>query len=247
MTNKPLFGNILDEASISFALISENRFSIAIKGYSDSIIQLCDDNIQHAIRSMNLSLLTKITVIFTVFSLTFASFSYAQQGTYLDDEGATLWEEETFTDVTGQEFETIDRQYVGEEQIKAAEEARKKAGLPTVDIAAAIEKDKQLMPDNIVYGIGTGAVIGGWLALVQGQDARQNVQYLSVGVLVGALIGMLIGTKSLYLPPAQANSLIDVLPTMEQEYKTRGFSSVNADYADVSRSPKFNLSVQFNF
>lgn len=116
-----------------------------------------------------------------------------------------------------------------------------------MDIAAAIEKDKQLMPDNIVYGIGTGAVIGGWLALVQGQDARQNVQYLSVGVLVGALIGMLIGTKSLYLPPAQANSLIDVLPTMEQEYKTRGFSSVNADYADVSRSPKFNLSVQFNF
>ena len=196
---------------------------------------------------MNLSRLTKVIVLWTVFSLTFASFSYAQQGTYLDDEGDTLWEEETFTDVTGQEFETIDRQYVGEEQIKAAEEARRKAGLPTVDIAAAIEKDKELMPDNIVYGIGTGAIIGGWLALVQGQDARQNVQYLTVGVLVGVLIGMLVGTKSLYLPPAQQVSLINDLPSLSLDTNEPEFTPASSKYTGASQSPKYRLNLQFKF
>ena len=175
------------------------------------------------------------------------SLGYAQEATYLDDEGDSLWEEETFTDVTGQEFETVDRQYVGEEQIKAAEEAAKKAGLPTLDIAAAIEKDKQLMPDNIVYGIGTGALLGGWLALIQGKDARQNVQYLSVGVLSGALIGMLIGTKSLYLPPVQPVSSIDNMKPLDFGYNNRYSPARNADHARNLSFPSIQLNFRIKF
>jgi len=196
---------------------------------------------------MNRPRLTKVLILCLVLAFSVASTAFTQGGTYLDDEGDSLWEEETFTDVTGQEFETVDRQYVGEEQIKAAEEAARKAGIPTLDIAAAIEKDKQLMPDNIIYGIGTGAVIGGWLALVQGQDARQNVQYLSIGILTGSLIGMLIGTKSLYLPSTQPISSIDENRLLGQNDNPHNFARLNPGNADSAGSPKLRIDFQFKF
>ena len=145
-----------------------------------------------------INIILRITwILILIFSLT--SRVFAQNGYYLDDEGVSLWEQEQFLDATGREFETFDRQYVGEEEIKAAEEAARRAGLPGFDIAAAIEQDKELMPDNIVYGIGTGALIGGWLALVQGKNARENVRNLSVGIITGVLLGITLGTKSLYI------------------------------------------------
>ncbi|MBU3915154.1 hypothetical protein KKA14_06430 [bacterium] len=126
---------------------------------------------------------------------------YAQERNpeYLEDDGTTLWEEEKFLDATGQEFETDSTQYVGEEEVQAAEEAAKKSGIPNINIAAALEQDKEMMPDNIIYGIGTGAMLGGWFALVQGNDARENVRYLTVGILLGAGLGFLVGSKSLFL------------------------------------------------
>jgi len=138
-------------------------------------------------------------LIISVLSLYAVSGVFAQNTGYLEDNSDSLWEEEGYLDSTGREFETGDSQYVGEDEIKAAEEAARRAGAPTVDLAAALDRDKELMPDNIVYGIGTGAVIGGWLALVQGKNARENVSYLSIGILGGALLGMAVGTKSLYI------------------------------------------------
>jgi hypothetical protein len=119
---------------------------------------------------------------------------------YIEDEGTSLWEEEKFLDATGKEFETEDVQYVGEDEVQAAEAAAKRSGMPSIDLAAALDRDKKLLGDNIVYGIGTGALLGGWLALVQGSSARDNARYLSVGVLTGALLGMVIGNKALIMP-----------------------------------------------
>lgn len=137
-----------------------------------------------------------VLLLFTICSVHPAGF--AQEIDYLEDEGTNLWEEQQFLDVTGEEFTTEDSQYVGEEQVKAAEAAAKRAGLPTINLAEALEQEKQLLPDNIMYGIGTGALIGGWFALVQGGTARENVRYLTVGTLFGALLGLAVGSKSIF-------------------------------------------------
>lgn len=149
-----------------------------------------------------------ILLLASLFLIVSLSTSFAQSG-YLEDESDYLWEEQEYQDAAGMEFETSDSQYVGEQEIKEAEAAAIRAGRPSVDLAAALEQDKELLPDNIIYGIGTGAVIGGWLALVQGKNARDNVRYLSVGIISGILLGMAVGSKSLYIeqgvPMSQLN------------------------------------------
>ncbi len=149
--------------------------------------------------------------ILTILVFCFYSVSgvFAQNTGYLEDNSDSLWEEEGYLDATGKEFETGDNQYVGEDEIKAAEEAARRSGAPSVDLAAALNRDKELMPENIVYGIGTGAVLGGWLALVQGKTARENVSYLSIGILGGVLLGMAVGTKSLYIEQGSPISQLD--------------------------------------
>lgn len=152
------------------------------------------------------SLITFLTLIAFITGIT-PSFALAQEIDYLEDDGDSLWEEEKFLDVTGSEFETGDTQYVGEEEVKAAEAARKAAGIPTIDLAAALEKDKEMLPDNIMYGVGTGAMIGGWFALVQGGTARDNVRYLTVGILAGVLLGTAVGNKALFMQRAPGGVL----------------------------------------
>ncbi len=129
---------------------------------------------------------------------------FSQGYDYIEDEGTSLWEEEGFIDSSGaeSEFGADDGQYIGEEEVEAREEALKQAQVPGLDIAAALEKDKKLLPDNILYGVGTGVVIGGWFALLQGKNARENVQYVSLGILAGVLLGITVGTKSLYTQTA---------------------------------------------
>lgn len=149
-------------------------------------------------------------LFFTLFVINPAVFaqdiSYAEDIEYLEDEGDSLWEQERFLDTTGEEFQTEDAQYVGEEEIEAAEAAAKRAGLPTADLAKALEQDKEMLPENIKYGVGTGVMIGGWFALIEGGDARDNVRFVSIGVLVGAGLGFLLGSKALFIPsnPAAA-------------------------------------------
>lgn len=153
-----------------------------------------------------------ISCLFLIHSI---SPAFAQNTGYLEDESDYLWEEQQYRDTTGREFETTDSQYVGEQEIKENEEAARLAGRPTIDLAAALEKDKELLPDNIIYGIGTGAVIGGWLALIQGKNARDNVRFLSVGVITGVLLGMAVGSKSLYIEQGAPVSRLNKPDTSE--------------------------------
>ena len=139
--------------------------------------------------------------IITIVIILITGTSFAQDVNYLEDDGTSLWEEEGFIDSIGdldEQYNTNDGQYVSEEEIQAQEEAIKNAQGSGLDIASALEKDKQLLPDNIMYGMGTGAVIGGWFALWAGKGGRENVQYLSVGILAGVLLGITVGTKSFY-------------------------------------------------
>jgi len=184
-----------------------------------------------------------VTVL--VISLSSVSTGFAQNTRYLEDEGDSLWEEQGYRDATGQEFETGDTQYVGEQEIKESQEAARRAGRPSVNLAAALEKDKELLPDNIIYGIGTGAVIGGWLALVQGKDARDNVRFLSVGIISGVLLGMAVGTKSLYIQPVQPISLLEKRGA--QTPKTEQQPPFQLDFIKRPKGTVAQLNFHFKF
>ena len=191
------------------------------------------------------SFVTLLTLVaFIVCSL--QPIGFAQSAGYLEDEGDSLWEEEKFLDVTGSEFETEDTQYVGEEQISAAEEARKRAGLPTIDLAAALEKDKEMLPDNIMYGIGTGAMIGGWFALVEGGTARDNVRFLTMGVLVGVLLGVAIGNKSLFIQQTPM-SYLDFEKTRPRLANYNETNSVGIKPQFFVTPELVKVDLQFNF
>lgn len=69
-----------------------------------------------------------------------------------------------------------------------------------------------MLDDNIIYGVGTGVTIGGWLALLHGKNARQNVQYVSFGIISGIILGVLLGTKSLYQNPTAS---YEIMPPQE--------------------------------
>ncbi len=187
--------------------------------------------------------LLKLAVLafFTQFSLT--PLAFAQNPDYLEDEGEYLWEEQQFLDVTGEEFTTEDNQYVGEEEIKAAKEAAKRSGLPSIDLAAALERDKEMLPDNIMYGIGTGVLIGGWFALVQGGDSRENVRFLTVGTLAGALLGMAIGYKSLFVSQGPEISSLMQPVSDQPNQKTQEF--IKPSFQISSKLVRFNLKVNF--
>lgn len=68
-----------------------------------------------------------IPVLIIFLLVTIQPCVFSQDINYLEDEGDSLWEEQQFLDVTGQEFQTEDAQYVGEEEIQAAEDAAKKS------------------------------------------------------------------------------------------------------------------------
>ncbi len=164
---------------------------------------------------------------------------YAQTIDYLEDEGTSLWEEQKFLDVTGKEFETEDTQYIGDEEVKALEEAAVSSGIPSLDLAAALERDVQMLPDNVIYGIGTGITLGGWMALVQGDNARENVSYITVGALLGALLGVAVGNKTLFISSVDEETKA---PEFQLANKTEG---VTPSFAFTPTMAKFNLRINF--
>ena len=129
-----------------------------------------------------------------------SAFAQTSGGGYMEDNGSNLWQQDNFTDPSDANtaLDTSSNEYVGEEEVQAFQEAARSAQGPGINLAAALEKDKQYLPDNIMYGLGTGLTIGGWFALLQGSSARDNTRYIGLGLVGGALLGIAIGTKSVY-------------------------------------------------
>ncbi len=146
--------------------------------------------------------MTKYLFIFSVTLLILMGNSaFAQTGGgYMEDNGSSLWQQDNFIDPSDADsaLDTSSNEYVGEEEVQAFQEAARSAQGPGINLAAALEKDKQYLPDNIMYGLGTGLTIGGWFALLQGSSARDNTRYIGLGLVGGALLGIAIGTKSVY-------------------------------------------------
>ena len=141
---------------------------------------------------------------------------WANEINYLEDNSDSLWDQENFIDPSGGDFDTSGGEYIADEEATALQEAARAAGNPALNMASALERDKALLPENIIYGLGTGLTIGGWFALLQGSSARDNTRYLGLGVVGGVLLGLMVGTKSIYKPAFSSNGYqLDSVP----EYK----------------------------
>lgn len=132
---------------------------------------------------------------------------------YIEDEGRSLWDEEIFSDSVGgdgseSEFDSGSGQYISEEEALAQERRFKKNRAPVHDLAAAIDQDKELGLANIKYGLFTGLTLGGWFALWQGTNARDNARYLGMGMVLGSLLGVSIGFKTVINPPVVSGYFI---------------------------------------
>lgn len=139
---------------------------------------------------------------------------------YLEDEGNQMWQQDSFIDPDSPEaaLDTSSGEYVGDEEVQAFEDAARAAAGPGVDLAAALEKDKQMLPDNLMYGLATGLTIGGWFALLQGKSARDNTRYLGLGIVGGIMLGVAIGTKSVYQPLIRQNMNSQALPAPKDPF-----------------------------
>ncbi|OGG97013.1 MAG: hypothetical protein A2527_02850 [Candidatus Lambdaproteobacteria bacterium RIFOXYD2_FULL_50_16] len=155
------------------------------------------------------------SVKYLILALLLAAFwvvdAQAQSPNYSEDDGINLWRGDSFLD-----NEDVDAPmgedgsgagFIGDEQVKQMEEAARLAAGPGHNLAAALEQDKKLLPDNVMYGLGTGLALGGWIALLQGKNGRQNAQYLGTGIVLGGLLGVMVGTKSVYQPLLRRSSL----------------------------------------
>lgn len=152
------------------------------------------------------------------------------QSSYLEDESSNLWEEDSFIEDLGlqegrdDQAEAVPELEGGSGEYISEDEAARQLSTGTTgtgrNIAAAIDESKLLLPKNILIGAGTGALLGGWLALTNPGDARQNTQYLGTGAVLGAALGFLIGTKSVYMePPPSAVTPVNTQGSLEPHYR----------------------------
>ncbi len=120
---------------------------------------------------------------------------------YQEDEGGDLWQQDRFVDPTGEVgVDSGGGEYIGSEEAKSLQEAARRAAGPNINIAAALENEKKYLPSNMGWGLGTGLLIGGWFALLDGKSARDNSRYVGLGIVLGSILGVAVGTKSVYKP-----------------------------------------------
>lgn len=149
-----------------------------------------------------------------LFTFSHASKLLAQQEQYFEDEGSSLWQNESFIDDYGsmesgttpeekfQEGDQImDENYIDEGDIPPEIDSREMEFNREV-LADSLNREKNLLPLNVAYGAATGLLIGGWITLVKAGTAREKARNLGAGLVFGALMGLAVGTKSVYTNPA---------------------------------------------
>ena len=62
--------------------------------------------------------------------------------------------------------------------------------------------EREQLPQNAVWGAGTGLLIGGWFALINQGTSRETQRSLGLGVVLGTLVGLAVGARSLIAPKA---------------------------------------------
>ena len=155
-----------------------------------------------------------ISILLCGFFICSTQPAFAQDGQYFEDESSGMWESETFIDDTGtsmpgesssMEDDLSDEDYVDESEVIDMNLQDKPS--QEIDIAAALDKEKDLLPLNVAYGAASGLFIGGWLAFVWAKSSRDKARAVGSGVVLGALVGLAVGTKAVYMPPNTYSSI----------------------------------------
>ena len=60
--------------------------------------------------------------------------------------------------------------------------------------------ERQNMIPNVAYGVGTGFIIGGWLAVLTANTRRDTLASIGSGIVLGGVVGALIGSRAIILP-----------------------------------------------
>ena len=155
-----------------------------------------------------------LATFLALFLLCLSPSSLSAQGTnLLEDEGNDLWGEDVFLDEIEQdpnlpdviqELEQGGNEYYTEEEIFDFERRYIVQNRRAVNVDRAVTVTRDTLGDNIFYGVGSGVIIGGWLAIFSGGSSRQRFQFFGSGAVLGGLLGFLVGTKAFYIVPPES-------------------------------------------
>ena len=67
---------------------------------------------------------------------------------------------------------------------------------------AFLQQEKANFAPNILYGVGTGLIIGGWFALLTANTSRDTLRSIGLGIVLGGVMGSIIGGRSVLTPDA---------------------------------------------
>ncbi|MBF0278340.1 MAG: hypothetical protein HQM13_11135 [SAR324 cluster bacterium] len=88
-----------------------------------------------------------------------------------------------------------------------------------------LQQEKVNFAPNILYGVGTGLMIGGWFALLTANSSRDTLRSIGLGIVLGGVMGSIIGGRSVLTPnaprpqeaaPPAPTGKIDLIPQEEK-------------------------------
>ncbi len=172
----------------------------------------------------SIKILLIITLFFCCFTLFKTEKVYAQSNDdsqrltekerqYIEDNDNSLWKDDNFVDPgfakpeedDGSDINQDDNdKYLDPDEVNRMQDYQYKQDLEMNLSKNKLEQVGLGLPANVLYGVGIGLIIGGWLALWAGENAREDFRYLGTGVVLGATMGFLVGTKPLYQKKSKA-------------------------------------------
>ncbi|MBF0288240.1 MAG: hypothetical protein HQM14_10510 [SAR324 cluster bacterium] len=63
-----------------------------------------------------------------------------------------------------------------------------------------LSEEKANFAPNVLYGVGTGLMIGGWFALLTATTSRDTLRSIGLGIVLGGVMGAVIGGRSVINP-----------------------------------------------
>lgn len=152
--------------------------------------------------------------ILAIFCLAISPALFAQQDFLFEDDSLNTFEEEVFIDDMDlnelqlesdfeQDFNSNrvqEDQYLDEDIVPdETQELLQESLIQRRDFLA--EEKANFVP-NILYGVGTGLIIGGWLAFLTANNSRETFRSIGMGVVLGGLMGSVLGSRSIITPNA---------------------------------------------
>ncbi len=75
-----------------------------------------------------------------------------------------------------------------------------------------LAEEKANFAPNVLYGVGTGLMIGGWFALLTATTSRDTLRSIGLGIVLGGVMGAVIGGRSVITPNAPRPEITEEPP-----------------------------------